>query len=174
MKVRKSQSLQIRTLAYHGVIVGAAVACLTGLFLYEQRRAMDQQLLLRAAGMAEFLAAQTQFAMLVGDRAELNRLADSTLRTEDVMYVRFSGADGSRLAESAKPRAARPEAGDSLNIERPVIAPTDGVSDLDSAVRRTGSLGKVQIGVSTQKQRILFARSVRYASGVAILALALI
>jgi len=36
MKQQKPQSLQTRTLFYNVTIVGAAVACLAGLFIFEQ------------------------------------------------------------------------------------------------------------------------------------------
>src|ERR1041385_4267040 len=102
MKPRKSQSLQTRTLLYNITIVGAAMICLTALFLFEQHFAMDHLIMLRAEALAEFLASQIQFAMLVGDRSELARIAVSTLHDEDVVYARFTDAAGVVLAESSR------------------------------------------------------------------------
>ena len=99
MDQQKPQSLQTRTLLYNVTIVGAAVACLTGLFVFEQHTAIERQLQLRAEALAEFLASQAQFALLVGDRAELERIAASTLGNEDVLDVRFSDAGGVVLAQ---------------------------------------------------------------------------
>jgi signal transduction histidine kinase len=173
MDQQKPHSLQTRTLLYNVTIVGAAVACLTGLFVFEQHMAIERQLQLRAEALAEFLSNQIQFALLVGDRAELERIAASTLGNEDVLYARFSDARGALLAQSsrrAKSRVVEP----GLEVMRKVLAPESAVSDLDSGVPRRGALGLVRIGFSREKQAALFAHTVRYAVCVANLALALI
>src|SRR6476661_1695713 len=99
MKRQKTHSLQTRTMFYNMVIVGSAVGWLTGLFLFEQHLAVDRQLLLRAEELAQFLASQSQFALLVGNRTELARIAASTLRNEDVVYTRFRDSAGAVLGE---------------------------------------------------------------------------
>src|SRR5690242_9320097 len=104
MKLVKFRSLQTRTLVYNVSIVGAVVTCLTGLFLWEQHNAFERQLELRADALAEFLASQIQFALLVGDRPELEKIAANALSTEDVLYVEFGNSSGVTLVRSARPR----------------------------------------------------------------------
>ena len=175
MDKQKPHSLQTRTLLYNITIVGAAVACLTGLFLFEQHTAIEGQLRLRAEALAEFLANQIQFALLVGDRTELERIAESTLGNEDVLYARFSDAAGALLAQSSRQGRLRPAFRQpGLEVVRNVVAPESAVSDLGTGVPRHSALGYVRIGFSMEKQRALFAHTVRYALAVAILALALI
>src|SRR5260370_8534913 len=103
----KPPSVQMRTLLYNITLGGAAVACLTGLFVLEQHAAIERQLQLRAEALAEFLANQIQFALLVGDRTELERIAASTLGNEDVLYARFSNAAGTLLAYTSRQGKSR-------------------------------------------------------------------
>jgi signal transduction histidine kinase/ActR/RegA family two-component response regulator len=173
MDKRKPHSLQTRTLLYNVSIVGAAVACLTGLFVLEQHAAVERELQLRAEALAEFLASQTQFALLIGDRSELERIAASTLKNEDVLYARFSDAQGGLVVQSFRPGAAALRS-TGMEVARKVMLPESTVSDMSAGVGRRGELGSVKIGFSTQKQRALFASSVRYATSVAMFSLTLI
>ena len=168
-----SLSLQTRTLFYNVSIVGAVITCLTGLFLLEQHNAIERQLQLRAGALAEFLASQAQFALLVGDRADLERMAANTLSTEDVLYVEFADFARSTLARSDR-GSTELSRGSRLDVTRQVLAPESAVSDLAPGGARRGALGLVRIGFSTQKQAALFDRTVRSALGVAMLAFGLI
>jgi signal transduction histidine kinase/ActR/RegA family two-component response regulator len=173
----KPRSLQTRTFIYNVTIVGAVVTCLTGLFLWEQHNAIERQLQLRADALAEFLASQIQFALLVGDRPELERIAANALHTEDVLSVEFRNSDDGILVRIARPYSRNPMAAtgvDRLEVVRQVLAPESAVSDLDAAIPRRGALGFVRIGLSMQKQAALFAQTMRYAVAVAVLAFVLI
>ena len=177
MRNGKSRSLQSRTLFSSVMIAGAVITCLTALFLLEQHKAIDRQLQLRAESLAEFLASQVQFPMLVGDRSELERMAASASGSEDVMDLEFTDAAGSILARSVRPlsrRAAPAPHKDRLEVVRPVLAPETAVSDLASQTSRRAALGRVRIGFSMQKQAALFAQTMRSALAVAILAFTLI
>ena len=83
-KTRASRSLQTRALIANSVLVGCSVFCLTVLFLVTQRAAIHRQLRLRAESLAEFLASQSEFALLVGNRAELERTAATAVAGEGV------------------------------------------------------------------------------------------
>src|SRR6476660_9247934 len=121
----KTQSLQPRTLLYNILVVGAAVTCLAALFLWEQHKATDLQLRRRAVSLAEFLASQTQFAFLVGDRDELGRIAASALSNEDVLYVVFADPGRApiiqRLRQGA-PGLTPPAVAGRLEVIRQVLA----------------------------------------------------
>ena len=66
------QSLRIRALAANLTLAGISVIVLTVLFLLAERAALQKQLELRAHTLAQFVASQSEFAMLVGNRPELN------------------------------------------------------------------------------------------------------
>ena len=57
-------------------------------FLWTYSRDLERQLTGRAEALADFLAGQSQFAMLVGDRAELERIARNAVAGEEVVFVR--------------------------------------------------------------------------------------
>ncbi len=132
---------------------------------------MHRQLLLRAEALVEFLASQSQLPMLVGDRMDLNRIAGNTLRDEDVLYARFNDAAGLKLAERSR---SLPAASPTLELTRPVQPPENAFSDTGSGTVRRGPLGTVTIAVSEEKHRLLFAHTVRYATGVALFSFGLI
>ena len=52
---------------------------------------LRRQLELRAQTSADFLASQSEFPLLTGDREELQRVANAALRNEDVLYVAIGG-----------------------------------------------------------------------------------
>jgi len=177
MTCTRSRSLQTRTLLYNVSIVGAVITCLTALFLLEQHTAIERQLQLRAESLAEFLASQIQFAMLVGDRVEMDRMAASALHTEDVLYVEFANSTGEILVRSARSWQSGSTAANAsgrLEVARQVLAPESAVSDLGAQASRRGGLGCVRIGFSMQKPAALFAQTMRSALVVAVLAFALI
>src|SRR5271166_5083232 len=108
MKWKRSfdQSMLARALFVNFATVGVCVTLLTGLFLFVELRAIQTQMGLRANDLAGFVAAQSDFAMLVGDRAELERIAHNALSIEDVLFV--------ELTERA---------GESIRVSRPGLAP---------------------------------------------------
>jgi len=79
-----NRSLLARTLAANFLLLLVAVLVLTSLFLAIQRAALNRQLQLRAEMLASFQASQSQFAFLVGDHQELERLGAAALTAEDV------------------------------------------------------------------------------------------
>jgi hypothetical protein len=63
-------------------LAAVTVLALCALFLWSYNRDLHQQLTSRAEALAGFLAGQSQFAMLVGDRAELERIAANAVAGE--------------------------------------------------------------------------------------------
>src|SRR5579864_7956326 len=128
------ESLLARVLGASLTLSAFIIVSLTILFLLEYSRDFERQLRSQAENTAEFLANQCQFAMLVGDRAEMDRLAAIAVAGEHVLFVEISDDQGGApvlvarngLSPSAVPRNPRPgvrSAGDRTFVEviRPVV-----------------------------------------------------
>lgn len=166
-------SLLGRILVSQSLLFLGSVALLTVLFLYGQRRALDRELHLRAESMADFLAQQAQFAFLVGDQAEMERLAELMIRAEDVVLVEF--ASPSRYVKRQRP-GARLERKEALaEAIRQVNGPAKGqLMDWENKAETAASLGGVRLLFSTESQNAQFSATARVAIFAAALSLAVI
>ncbi len=173
------RSLLTRVLLVKAVLVSLFGVVLTILLLVSQHGAFDRQLQLRAEGAAELLAAQAEFAVLVGDRVALDRLAKAAATGDDILSVTFGDKQGRLLAAARNPKL-RPNKGaagvsESVAVTRGIRAPTDlGVSDLGSAGESSGQIGVVGVSLSTRDQQSLFYRLVRSVIIVLLVSLVLI
>jgi len=159
-----------------GIIVG-----LTTLFLVGYSRDFSRQLFEQADSTAAFLANQCQFAMLVGDRGEMERLARTAVASDPVLFVEMSDDLGNQpvlltrsgfpaSAVPQEPRGGRRSAGGHPYIEiiRHVTPVTGGaLSWQDGNAPR--HLGILRVGYSTQKQSTARLRIV-WATGAMALA----
>jgi len=193
----RPQSLLNRALAANVLLVGTSVGCLMVLFLLTQRSVLQGQLEARAGLLAEALGSQSELALLVRNREELERTAATALGSEDVLYVLMEDASGTVLAAARRPGfplAAIPgrlglgkAAGGATIFEDPkshqrfidvgkTVAARRGSQLLDwEAPKPPGpDLGVVRVGFSMAKQRLLFLRTVANGLTVAIVALMLI
>ncbi len=83
------------------LIFGAAIA-LTTLGLWTRSIEWRQQLDLRAHTAVQFLASQSEYGLLLGDRDELQRIANSALASDDVLYVAIADDSGRILATAGQ------------------------------------------------------------------------
>jgi signal transduction histidine kinase len=170
MRCAIQQSFGTRLLASNMVFAAIAVSTLAGLFLWTYNRDVDRQFTGRAEATAGFLAGQSQFAMLVGDRAELERIAANVVAGPNVVYVELKDSQGSmpvfRRKESWRLDATP------IEVTRPILRPaqvgqTDWLSGAPgAAVSR--QLGTVRLGFSTESERM--AR-LRFAGLTAVIAI---
>jgi signal transduction histidine kinase/DNA-binding response OmpR family regulator len=190
-------SLLTRALLANIVLAGTSVACLVVLFLWTQRAALQSQLEARAGLLADFLTSQSELAMLVRNRPELERAAATALASEDVLYVLMADASGNTLAMAARPdfpRTAIPTRPRTRGSSVPValfegpgpytkfidviknVSTRGGEQVLDWESPKSGDsdLGVVRVGLSMAKQRALFNRTVANGLTVAIVVLMLI
>jgi signal transduction histidine kinase/DNA-binding response OmpR family regulator len=173
---KKKKSLLTRTLASGFLLVGTSVICLTTLFLIAQRAVLRHQLELRAESMVEFLASECEFPMLVRNQPELQRMAATAVKNEDVLYVVMSDASGKLLARAARtaPRTAQVRNGH-IELFRVISPRADNrIVDWEAPASASSSIGSIRVGFSLEKQRALFARTVGHGVLVAVVALALI
>ncbi|MBZ5609096.1 MAG: response regulator [Acidobacteriia bacterium] len=174
---RRKSLLMQASLVNVAVMVAAAVS-ITALVLVAERSTLSQQLNLRAQGSAEFLASQCDFPLLIGDRAELGRIARSAATNEDVLYVVVADEAGRTVAEAGR---ASP-AGNSNQALPPHIevrrtiqeSGAKGLLDWESDRTRVRQLGSVRVGFSMQKQRAQFVRTARDVLLVGALALCVV
>ncbi|MCW5982376.1 MAG: HAMP domain-containing protein [Bryobacteraceae bacterium] len=189
------RSLIRQILAGNLLLVSATVICLTCMFIVAQRAELRQQLEIRSAALAKFLAGQSEFALLVEDSEDLQRLATSVLSADDVLYVRILNARGDVLAEASHASAPVPALPVAANVTtgicesgaggdgsgragfidscQPVMSANSG-GPVDWRAAKPSMLGLVQLGLSTESQAALIRRSLINALSVAVLALALV
>jgi len=151
-------SLLARVLASEMLLASLTVLGLSALFLWTYSRDLERQVAGRAESVADFLAGQSQFAMLVGDRAELERIATNAVRGEALLFVELSDAQGGNPVFARKDgTVARPKT-PFIEVRRQVMRPTQvGQRDweADTGVRpaEPGPLGTLRLGFSTEKER---------------------
>jgi PAS domain S-box-containing protein len=171
----KRESLLTRVVAASLALAAVSITVLTLAFLFTARVASETQLRLRANALADFVASQSQFAMLVGDRAEMETIAGNALAGEDVLFVDLFDASGRRLAWAQRPDLAGLRTQRRLETERTVSPPRgDGLMEWQTGRSSEKKLGTVRVGFSMKKQDALFARTVGLGLGAASLSAAAI
>ena len=170
------QSLLGRVLAASLALTTLTVLSLTTLFLWAYSRDLDRQLQGRADALAEFLAGESQFAMLVGDRPELERIARNAVASQPVLFVELTDAQSGPVSvghlDPAAPRAGRRYIEATRNVPRPTqvgrigweFAPTGGAAN-------PWRLGTVRLGFSTEKEYAARLRIAWITAGMAIASL---
>ncbi len=168
------QSLLARVVTVSVGMGTLTVAGLTAVFLMNHNRELERQLSSRAAAMADFLAGQSQFAMLVGDRAELERIARNAVQNDEVLYVELIDAQGGPPVRFSRDGADLPRSShEVLEASRPVVRSPQvdrigweaGVTGSASAPTR---LGSVRIGFSTEKEHAARLRIIWITTGIAL------
>jgi len=188
-------SLVTRVLISNIGLVGVSLFFLTGLFLVTEGSVLQRQLESRALLLAQFLANQSELAMLVHNRQELERTATAALSSEDVLYVVMTDPSGEAMAQAMHRDFPASELPNGRPSETSMIATFKskqlppgfleaasfvtthaGAEVLDWEAPKTGSsrMGVVRVGFSMAKQRTLFTRAVVAGIVVAFVTLLLI
>jgi signal transduction histidine kinase len=169
----RQHSLLTRVLASNMVLAAATVLGLGTLFLWTYSRDLERQLAGRAEALAEFLAGQSQFAMLVGDRSELERIAGNAVLSDQVEFVVLSDAEGGSPVFRRKSGSGAGSSGPLIEVNRQVLRPAQVGSagwepGAPGAAAVLQSLGTVRLGFSTGKAR---AARLRFAGVTALMAI---
>ena len=171
----RPESLLTRVITSSLVLAGVSITVLTIAFLIAIGAAFETQLRLRARSLADFVASQSEFAMLVGDRVELENIATTVLAGEDVLTVSLTDASGQRLAGAERQASQSGGSERRFETQRDVMPPnSQGLMDWQSAKNHPAKLGTVRITLSMKKQDALFARTVSLglvAAGLSVAAL---
>jgi PAS domain S-box-containing protein len=180
------ESLLARVLAASLTLSTFIIVSLTILFLLEYSRDFERQLRSQAENTAEFLANQCQFAMLVGDRAEMDRLAAIAVAGEHVLFVEISDDQGgspvlvarhgfSPLAVPRNPQpGARSAAGHTFIevIHQVVPASKEPLAGVEGSAPPK-RLGVLRLGFSTDRARAARFRIVGTTATLALVGLLL-
>jgi signal transduction histidine kinase/CheY-like chemotaxis protein len=188
---RLSRSLRMQAVAANFLPVAVAVLGVLALFAalwLVQLRVLQNELRLRARSLAESLSRQCELAALLGDRAELARIARGAVEVEGVLYVSVSAASGPAWVTVTRegfpaedvPQRAWTEGPETLEIRGrssrqrfldvlAEIRARDPQRTIDwSSPAREAVLGAVRVGLSTERHWAFYRRSLW---GIAVLGL---
>ena len=126
---------------------------LTVVFLWTYSRELERQISGRAQAAAEFLARQCQFSMLVGDRAELERIARNAVNAGEILLVALTDSQGGIPVSASQP-GFRESKGHWVEAVRAVLRP-EAVEHFgwEPDSRTPARLGTVRLVFSTARQR---------------------
>ena len=165
MKRRIQDSLLARLMASNLILTVLIIGGLTTLLVYAYARDLEKQLQDQAQRTADFLASQCQFAMLVGDRGELQRLGASAVADRHVLFVEMTDAQGGQPvlltgASAPLPAGSQPSlggirrgSGTFIEIMREVTSPKTGAMAWEEPGAPPARLGTLRLGFSTDKER---------------------
>jgi signal transduction histidine kinase len=151
-------SLLARVLLSSGALASLSILGVTSLFLWNYSRDLDRQIASRAEALAGFLAGQSQFAMLVGDRPDLERIGRNAISTDQVLFVELTDAQGGvPVFFHRDGYSSRPSGRNFIEVTRSVVRPAQVEASLweTGGMARPGGaapLGVVRLGFSTQKE----------------------
>ncbi len=168
------QTLLARAVAVSAGLGALTLIGLTSVFLLNYNLELQRQLSGRAAALADFLAGQSQFAMLVGDRAELERIAGNAVRNDEVAYVELTDAQGGApVLFHRYGRNLRTSGDPILEVTRPVVrsVQVDQIGWDDASPGKASAptqLGSVRIGFSAAKEHAARFRIIWITAAVAL------
>jgi signal transduction histidine kinase len=159
-------SLLLRVLAANVALSAFIVTGLTALFLWTYSRDLQRQLASRAGSLADFLAGQSQFAMLVGDESELDRIARTAISSEQVQFVELTD-EGSGKPVLLRREGFQPGRHSVIEVTRQVPRPAQARIGWEAGSQSPGRLGKVRLGFSTETERAKQAQIAWLIAGMA-------
>jgi signal transduction histidine kinase len=124
---------------------------LTGLFLWTFSHDMEYQIAGRAQALADLLAGQSRFPMLVGDRAELERIARNAVATDEVLFVELTDRESGQPVRASRPGFRR-SSGSWVEASERVGRP-EAVEHIgwEASSRTLADVGGVRILFSTER-----------------------
>ncbi|HEV2445273.1 MAG TPA: ATP-binding protein, partial [Candidatus Sulfopaludibacter sp.] len=162
-----------RVLAGNLALSAGIVVALTALFLWTYSRDLERQLARRADNLAEFLALQSQFPLLVGDRAELRRIAQNAISADAVVFVELRDALGGEPVTQTR-AGSRGAARRWLEASRQVMTPAQAEPlGLESGTPAPARVGEVRLGFSREGEWAARRRIAWLATGMAMACLLL-
>jgi signal transduction histidine kinase len=156
-------SLLARVLASTLTLAAVTVFGLTFLFLWNYSRDLERQLASRAEALADFLAGQSQFAMLVGDGGELERIARNAISSSQVIFVELTDRQGGMPVQfRGTGQGSAPAQRDYIEIRRQVMSPSrirgEWGSEVPGRSPEPTVLGSVRLWFSTEKEHAALVR----------------
>ncbi|PWU07790.1 MAG: hypothetical protein C5B51_09025, partial [Terriglobia bacterium] len=159
------ESLLVQVLAASLALSAFIIVSLTTLFLLQYSGDFERQLQAQAENAADFLANQCQFAMLVGDRGELERLGAIAVADERLLFVELSDEQGGGpilVTGGSFPREAIPAlpqpgihsaAGHNLIEVTRAVLPARDNPEWEHGRTIPARLGVLRLGFSVDRER---------------------
>jgi PAS domain S-box-containing protein len=147
--------------------VALSAFLLLGLTILELRtydRELEAELHSRAESLADVLAAKSQFAMLVGDRAELERIVHNGATNPEVMSIEVIDPGGEPIRWS---RGATRHA--SFEVSRQVQPPPGSRIGWKGVSQTLSDIGSVRLRFSSERERVTRNRVAESAAGLTLL-----
>jgi signal transduction histidine kinase/CheY-like chemotaxis protein len=171
-KLRFHETLLARAVGGNLLLLVLAMTGLSVWLLYGLRTAMLEEAGLRAHSVAEMIADQSDYYLLIGNRVELQRIVENATKTSDVVFASVTDGHGRVLAQTGTPAAAAGRAGDtgipsqaeaSFTISRP---DEDDLLEWLPSRPEARTLGTVRVGLSMARYESHHARTVALVSVV--------
>jgi PAS domain S-box-containing protein len=192
LKHRFSSSLLLQGMAVTVTLLSSTLLLGHAAFLAIQDKALERQLELRGESMAQFLASELPFSLLVGDLDETRRILEAASSDEDVLFLEVLNPAGRRVcalgradrmgaipapapgASLGNRKASLSSGGRFLEVRVPVLAPArDRLLDWEPARANRSPLGVLRLGLSMQKQRYFSRRMLLDGLPIVLVSLAL-
>jgi signal transduction histidine kinase/CheY-like chemotaxis protein len=157
----RRRSLLVQVSLANVLISVAAVTAGISVVLWRQRASFSRELELRAQATAGFLANQSEFPLRIGDNRELQRMAQSASATEDVLYVIISDQAGRTVAQAGRQIPGAASRSTDIEATHDIHQSPAKIMDWESDHAGPQRLGTVRVGLSTEKERVLYARTAR-------------
>jgi signal transduction histidine kinase len=176
---RAQRSFLAQAFAVNALPVFASVLCVLGFMLvnlFIQRETFRREGQVRAESIAQFVAQQSELAVLLDDKAEMERIVQSALEVPDVLDVAIqpAGAAGGMDVRGSRrlPNEASAEPGNTTVAEVGIL-PSGKQSVMDwHAQPGAHRLGTVRVGLSTAQQMRTFRWSALWTLAIALAAFA--
>jgi len=167
------RSLLARMLASSLSFAATTILGLTVLFVWIYSRDLERQIARHAEAFAGFLAKQSEFAMLVGNRAELEAIARNAVTSDQATFVELTDALGCAPVFAGRDMRSVGKLR-YLEIQHPVLrgrTETAGGLDAESSTEpaSTQLLGTVRLGFSTESEYQARMRIIWVTIGIAVL-----
>jgi signal transduction histidine kinase len=172
---RAQRSFLSQAFAVNALPVFASVLCvLCFMFvnLFLQKETFRREAQMRTESIAQFVAQQSELAVLLDDKAEMERIVQSALEVPDVLDVaiRPTGAAGGMDVRGSRtlPNEASAELGNTTFAEVGIL-PSGQRSVMDwHAQPGSQQLGTVRVGLSTAQQMRTFRWSALWTLAIAL------
>jgi PAS domain S-box-containing protein len=166
-RTRRSLLAQARAVSSLPVVASAlCVLCLVVFLLVVQRVTLQNEARMRAESIAQFVAHQSELAVLLGDTPEMEQIAQGASTIQDLLYVAIQPEHGGRVLSVKRPG----ETSGQISATGEIPTTLSGVitADIDilsseegsvmdwQALPRKQRLGTVHVGLSTARQTLAF------------------
>ena len=157
-------SFRLKTIIGVALIEGSLLLFLVWSGVDYLKQSNEKELTLRAKLSAESLATLTRDAVLASDLARIDSVAQRTLESPEIVYVRISDSERVLSQSGSAEALRRPFVQDSQLADA-----QDGVFDVAVDLAEGDyTFGRVELGISVARASALIADARRHLTGIAV------